>query len=224
MPNENNSELWPQNPGQNFTTVTTWRGNSFTVYTPMALNLISASTSLHPSPSPPSPSPFLIPKHRLFKLCSSSSCFRTSAQSGGTEGVGVTQEDPPLPATLSESPSSARSQLDLLEQLTSTRPSLEGGYESDGMSRNLTIRDQLARLVGERDDDFIIPLGKNLKKVSPKFLTISQKRNIKRQAYLNEVSQRNDSVFFATIGAFVILPPIIILGIAIITGYVQLFP
>lgn len=92
------------------------------------------------------------------------------------------------------------------------------------MSRNLTIRDQLAQLVGERDDDFIIPLGKNLKKVSPKFLTISQKRNIKRQAYLNEVSQRNDSVFFATIGAFVILPPIIILGIAIITGYVQLFP
>lgn len=92
------------------------------------------------------------------------------------------------------------------------------------MSRNLTIRDQLAQLVGERDDDFNIPLGKNLKKVSPKFLTISQKRNIKRQAYLNEVSQRNDSVFFATIGAFVILPPIIILGIAIITGYVQLFP
>ena len=101
MPNENNSELWPQNPRQNFTTVTTWRGNSFIVYTPMALNLISTSISLHPSPSPPSPSPFLIPKHRLFKLCSSSSCFRTSAQSGGTEGRGVTQEDPPLPAALS---------------------------------------------------------------------------------------------------------------------------
>ena len=101
MPNENNSELWPQNPRQIFTTVTTWRGNSFIVYTPMALNLISTSISLHPSPSPPSPSPFLIPKHRLFKLCSSSSCFRTSAQSGGTEGRGVTQEDPPLPAALS---------------------------------------------------------------------------------------------------------------------------
>lgn len=88
----------------------------------------------------------------------------------------------------------------------------------------LTIREQLAQLVGDRDDDFVIPLGKNLKKVSAKFLTISQKRNIKRQAYLNEVSQRNDSVFFATIGAFVILPPIVILGIAVITGYVQLFP
>lgn len=98
------------------------------------------------------------------------------------------------------------------------------GYESDGSYGKLTIRDQLAQLVGDRDDDFSIPLGKNLKKVSAKFLTISQKRNIKRQAYLNEVSQRNDSVFFATIGAFVILPPIVILGIAIITGYVQLFP
>jgi len=98
------------------------------------------------------------------------------------------------------------------------------GYESDGSSPKLTIREQLAQLVGGRDDDFSLPLGKNLKKVSAKFLTISQKRNIRRQAYLNEVSQRNDSVFFATIGAFVILPPFIILGIAILTGYVQLFP
>jgi hypothetical protein len=79
-------------------------------------------------------------------------------------------------------------------------------------------------LVGDRDEDFSIPLGKDLKKVSAKFLTISQKRNIRRQAYLDEVSQRNDTAFFATIGAFVILPPFIILGIAIITGYVQLFP
>lgn len=103
------------------------------------------------------------------------------------------------------------------------------GYLSDGGGgggglRGLTVRDQLAGLVGDRDDDFTIPLGKNLKKVSPKFLTTSQKRNIKRQSYLNEVSQRNDSVFFATIGAFVILPPLLILGIAILTGYVQLFP
>lgn len=98
------------------------------------------------------------------------------------------------------------------------------GYESEGSSRKLTIRDQLAQLVADRDGDFSLPLGKNLKKVSAKFLTISQKRNIRRQAYLNEVSQRNDSVFFATVGAFVILPPLVILGIAILTGYVQLFP
>lgn len=100
------------------------------------------------------------------------------------------------------------------------------GYLSDGGGsfRGSTVREQLAGLVGDRDDDFTIPLGKNLKKVSPKFLTTSQKRNIKRQSYLNEVSQRNDSVFFATIGAFVILPPLLILAIAILTGYVQLFP
>ncbi|PSR95265.1 Toll-like receptor 8, partial [Actinidia chinensis var. chinensis] len=109
--------------------------------------------------------------------------------------------------------SSARTQLDLLDQLTSTISTIDG-YESDGSStRKLTIRDQLAQLVWDRDDDFSIPLGKNLKKISPTFLTTSQKRNIKRQAYLGEVSQRNDTVFFATIGAFVILPPLIILGI-----------
>ena len=111
----------------------------------------------------------------------------------------------------------------LLEQLTSA----SGGYESgdSGLSSQVTtIREQLVELVGDRDDDFTIPLGKNLKKVSPKALTVSQKRNIRRQSYLNEVSQSNDSVFFATIGAFVILPPLVILGIAILTGYVQLFP
>lgn len=98
------------------------------------------------------------------------------------------------------------------------------GYESDGGSGKLTVREQLLRLFGDRDDDFTVPLGKNLKKFTPKVLTISQKRNIKRQAYLNEVSQRNDSVFFATVGAFIIVPPFIILGIAISTGYVQLSP
>ncbi|XP_059664900.1 uncharacterized protein LOC132311155 [Cornus florida] len=178
----------------------------------MALNL--SSLSVHQK------LPFLIPKHKhLFKLYHSSSSFTTAALSEGTES-GVTEEDPPsYPGSLS----STRSQLDLLEQLTSGS-SFDDGYKSDGGSGKLTIRDQLAQLVGNRDDNFDIPLGKNLKKVSPKFLTISQKRNIRRQAYLNEVSQRNDTVFYATIGAFVILPPLIILGIAIITGYVQLFP
>ncbi|KAL4339703.1 hypothetical protein GQ457_08G019980 [Hibiscus cannabinus] len=120
-------------------------------------------------------------------------------------------KDPPGPL------SSARTQLDLLEQLSSSSSAADG-------YGNLTIREQLAGLVGDRDDDFSIPLGKNLKKVGPKFLSISQKRNIRRQAYLNEVSKRNDSVFFATIGAFLLVPPLIILGIAILTGYVQLFP
>ncbi|KAK4740455.1 hypothetical protein SAY87_032336 [Trapa incisa] len=149
---------------------------------------------------------------------------RAFALSEGAEGSGVAEEDPP-PASFSRSLSSARAQLGLLEQLTSSSSSASvDGYESDGNARNLTIRDQLLQLVGDREGDFIIPLGKNLKNVSARFLTISQKRNIRRQAYLNEVSQRNDSVFFATIGAFVILPPFVILGIAILIGYVQLFP
>ncbi|XP_028793851.1 uncharacterized protein LOC114749524 [Neltuma alba] len=177
---------------------------------PMAVNL-SSTASLRPAPS------FLLRKNNSVLKFYPYSSTRTPAQSQGAE-AGVTEEDSPAGPL-----SSARSQLDLLEQLTSTSSSVSG-YESDGSSGKLTIREQLAQLVGDRDDDFSIPLGKNLKKVSARFLTISQKRNIRRQAYLNEVSQRNDSVFFATIGAFVILPPLIILGIAVLTGYVQLFP
>ncbi|PWA53668.1 hypothetical protein CTI12_AA443520 [Artemisia annua] len=96
------------------------------------------------------------------------------------------------------------------------------GSGSDGNYRELTIREKLVELVGDRDDDFSMRLGEKMR--VPKLLTVAQKRNIKRQSYLNEVSQRNDTNFFATIGAFVLLPPIIILGIAIATGYVQLFP
>ncbi|XP_050249391.1 uncharacterized protein LOC126696738 [Quercus robur] len=186
----------------------------------MALNFIAASLHPKPSTTTTTSSLSLFPKHKHFLKLHSSYSFRTFGQPEGAEGR-VTEEDPPV--SFSGSLSSARSQLDLLEQLTSTSSAVDG-YESDGSSQRLTIRDQLARLVGDRDDDFSIPLGKDLKKVSARFLTISQKRNIRRQAYLDEVSQRNDSVFFATIGAFVILPPFIILGIAIITGYVQLFP
>ncbi|XP_043816464.1 uncharacterized protein LOC110624135 isoform X2 [Manihot esculenta] len=182
----------------------------------MALNFSAFSPST-------TPNFLIIPQHKLY-----SSCRRILAKPEGAE-TGVTEQELASSSSSSSgSLSSTRLQLDLLDQLTSASPSSAdtAGYESDGGFRKLTIREQLVQLVGERDEDedFSIPLGKNLKKVSPKFLTISQKRNIRRQAYLDEVSQRNDSVFFATIGAFVILPPIIILGIAILTGYVQLFP
>lgn len=168
---------------------------------------------------------FLIPKNKL-KLSRSSShgtaaAAAASSSEGAQRGGEVTEDDDP-PSYSGSSPS-ARTQLDLLEQLRSTGSPV-GGYESDDNDTGLTIRDQLAQLVGDRDDDFSIPLGKNINKVTPKFLTVAQKRNIRRQAYLNEVSQRNDTVFFATIGAFVVFPPIIILGIAIANGYVQLFP
>ncbi|XP_057523033.1 uncharacterized protein LOC130802927 [Amaranthus tricolor] len=169
---------------------------------------------------------YCVPKSSLpsskdrFRFFPSSSSSSEGSQSRAT----ATEDEPQDDAGFF---TSTRAQLGLLEQLTSssTVSSAASGYESDSNLSRLTIREQLVQLVGDRDDDFIIQLGKkNLKKVSPKFLTISQKRNIRRQAYLNEVSQRNDSVVFATIGAFVILPPVIILGIAIATGYVQLFP
>ncbi|XVF81681.1 hypothetical protein PTKIN_Ptkin15bG0174800 [Pterospermum kingtungense] len=187
----------------------------------MALVYMAVSLNPRPCPNIP-PNSFLNPKHNHpFKFISST--CKTFAQSEEKEG-GVKEEDPPAP--FSGSLSSARTQLDLLEQLSSSRSAVDGpGYESDGISfGKLTIREQLVRLFGDRDDDFTVPLGKNLKKFTPKVLTISQKRNIKRQAYLEEVSQRNDSVFFATVGAFIIVPPLVILGIAILTGYVQLFP
>ncbi|XP_004303882.1 PREDICTED: uncharacterized protein LOC101311778 [Fragaria vesca subsp. vesca] len=185
----------------------------------MALSLTAASLHLNPSFS--SSSSFLNPKHKPPpKLYPYPSSFRTpSAQSEGAESW-IKEEDPS--ASSSGSSSSAQTRLDLLEQLTSTSSSVDGGYESDASSRKLTIREQLAQLVGDRDGDFTIPLGKKFRRVSPKVLTVSQKRNIRRQAYLNEVSQRNDSTFFATIGAFVLVPPLVILGIAIATGYVQL--
>ncbi|CAA0816119.1 Unknown protein [Striga hermonthica] len=183
----------------------------------MALAFGTASAVLHPTTSISS------------KICkkkigwNSPSCRKAAAAAALSEGTDsrFTDQDSP---TYTGSSSSARMQLDLLEQLTGAGSSSVDGYTSDGNSGGATVREQLANLVGDCDDDFSLPLGKNLKKVTAKFLTISQKRNIRRQSYLNEVSQRNDSVFFATIGAFVILPPVVILGIAIATGYVQLFP
>ncbi|PRQ52115.1 hypothetical protein RchiOBHm_Chr2g0151981 [Rosa chinensis] len=191
----------------------------------MALSLTAACLYPNPSFSSPScsssPSSFLNPKRKPpLKPYPYPSSFRTpAAQSEGAESW-IKEED--RSASSSGSSSSAQTRLDLLEQLTSTSSSVDGGYESDASSQKLTIREQLAQLFADRDSDFTIPLGKKFKKVSPKVLTISQKRNIRRQAYLNEVSQRNDSTFFATIGAFVLVPPLVILGIAIATGYVQL--
>ncbi|XP_075477237.1 uncharacterized protein LOC142518362 [Primulina tabacum] len=181
----------------------------------MAL-ISGAASSLHPRPAI---------SYKIHKLkhgikpidAAVSGSLKAAALSEGTERR-VSEEKP---STYSGTSTSARTQLDLLEQLTS---SVEQGYESDVSSAKPTIREQLANLFGERDDDFTIPLGKNLKKVTPKFLTTSQKRNIRRQSYMDQVSQRNDSAFFATIGAFVVLPPLVILGVAIATGYVQLFP
>ncbi|ERN09102.1 hypothetical protein AMTR_s00014p00089920 [Amborella trichopoda] len=112
----------------------------------------------------------------------------------------------------------------LFKNLFSTHKSISiPGYESNRGSTSPTIREQLAQLVENEIGEFSLPLGKKLRR-SIKTLTTSQKRNIRRQAYLDKVSQRNDTIFFATIAFFVIVPPLLILAVAILTGYVQLLP
>lgn len=175
------------------------------------MNYTTSRICIHPKYS------FVIPHKTKQIFTLTFSCGTVAALSEkGTDGS-IGEDDRRNSSAASPS---ARTQINLLDQLsTSTSPS---GYTSDGNYQELTIREKLIELVGDRDDDFVLRLGKKLK--VPKLLTVSQKRNIKRQAYLNEVSRRNDSTFFATIGAFVLLPPLIILGVAIATGYVQLFP
>lgn len=88
-----------------------------------------------------------------------------------------------------------------------------------------TIREQLSNEVEAEDEQEVtISLGIAEPEIAPKELTIHQKRNIRRQDYLNKVSERNDAPFFATVAAFVLIPPICILGYAVATGYVDLFP
>ncbi|XP_062217390.1 uncharacterized protein LOC133917518 [Phragmites australis] len=143
------------------------------------------------------------------------SCKAAARQEGATQESGVTV-------------SSARTQLDLLEQLTSPTYDgigLENGTPTEPRQRT-TIREQLSALANGKVDEFTLPLGKKLKEglKSLNNLTVSQRRNIKRQALLTKVSGRNDSVFFATVGAFVLVPPFAILAIAVLTGYIQLLP
>ena len=86
-----------------------------------------------------------------------------------------------------------------------------------------TIRDQLSSQVEPEAAEVVVPLT-NGQDTPVAELTISQKRNIRRQNYLNKVSERNDAPFFAAIAGFVLVPPILILGFAVATGYVELFP
>lgn len=118
--------------------------------------------------------------------------------------------------------SSVQSQLDLLERLTSKNSIKEN--DQGVVSSTKTIREQLSALVDDEVNEVTIPLGKRFKPNNYNSLTISQKRNIKRQDYLNKVARRNDIPFFSSIALFVLLPPLVILGVAVATGYVDLFP
>ncbi|CAI5470907.1 unnamed protein product [Closterium sp. Yama58-4] len=51
--------------------------------------------------------------------------------------------------------------------------------------------------------------------------TPAQKRNLARATLLSKVGERNDSPLFATIGALVLGPPVVILAVAFFSGYVD---
>ncbi|KAJ4749360.1 myosin-G heavy chain-like protein [Rhynchospora pubera] len=180
----------------------------------MALNLSPSSSSLSTPPLKlQSSSAFSMSQRLPFRpTCADK---RRTCQCKAATPEGAT-EDPRVEV------SSAQAQLDLLEQLTSSPTPPDSGYRSDETEMDRpTIREQLSGLFGDTRGEFTLPLGKRLKE---NVLTISKRRNIKRQALLNEVGKRNDSVFFATVGAFVIVPPFAILAIAVLTGYVDLMP
>ncbi|KAH7445003.1 hypothetical protein KP509_02G101700 [Ceratopteris richardii] len=87
-----------------------------------------------------------------------------------------------------------------------------------------TIGDKLAKYVDvDSDDEVVIKLGKQ-QPLEYDDLTTSQKRNIRRQKYLDQVSKRNDAPFFTAVALFVVVPPVLILGWAIVTGYVNVLP
>ncbi|KAL5221390.1 hypothetical protein ABZP36_026103 [Zizania latifolia] len=170
----------------------------------------AAAAAMRSGRVPPTPRAAVSPAHRSL----GAGC-KASQHEGATQDPAV-------------SVSSARAQLDLLEQLTSPvfdGIGLENGAPTEPRVRT-TIREQLSALIGDRGGEFTLPLGKKLKEglKSLNSMTVSQRRNIKRQALLTKVSGRNDSVFFATVGAFVLVPPFAILAIAVLTGYVQLLP
>lgn len=121
------------------------------------------------------------------------------------------------PSINTSNESQAQSHLDLLERLTENSTASQG----DDVR---TIRDQLSSQVEPEAAEVVVPLTNGQKDTPVAELTISQKRNIRRQNYLNKVSERNDAPFFAAIAAFVLVPPILILGFAVATGYVELFP
>ncbi|XP_024525471.1 uncharacterized protein LOC9633948 isoform X1 [Selaginella moellendorffii] len=115
----------------------------------------------------------------------------------------------------SSSSSSSQSMLERLERLTQSS-------SSSSSSSSNTIASKLVDRYGnsEEGSDFSVPLVYSRYK-KPK---ISVQRNIKRQEYLDKVSQRDDSGTFATIGLFVLVPPLAILAVAIAVGYVNILP
>lgn len=101
-----------------------------------------------------------------------------------------------------------------------------GGGGGGGAMR--TIAEQLAAEGAPpgKAEEYVVPLGRRGggsadPPAAPPELTIHQKRNIRRQAMLDRVSQRNDVPFFATLLLSVLLPPACILGYAFAAGLIE---
>eukprot|EP00270_Netrium_digitus_P002248 TRINITY_DN1253_c0_g2_i1.p1 TRINITY_DN1253_c0_g2~~TRINITY_DN1253_c0_g2_i1.p1 ORF type:complete len:264 (+),score=48.94 TRINITY_DN1253_c0_g2_i1:77-868(+) len=125
---------------------------------------------------------------------------------------------------------SALASLALLERYTSESEPESDGEEKGGMgssssSSRGTIAEQLATRFDTEDTvgEVRVKLG-DPKKMLPPPLNIHQKRNLRRAEYLYNVGNRNDIPFFAAVAAFILLPPVLILGVSIAVGYVELLP
>lgn len=99
------------------------------------------------------------------------------------------------------------------------------GARAGARSAARTIAEQLAESSaessGEEDEDLVVPLGRRRRPASASELTLAQRRNIRRQALLDKVSQRNDAPFFAGLALLVLLPPLCILGVAVASGLIE---
>ncbi|CAK9868098.1 unnamed protein product [Sphagnum jensenii] len=150
----------------------------------------------------------------------SGNSFPTAATKPPLLGLARSSSTTPVNPASSASPATQQSHLELLERLTT-----QNSATASAGKEMKTIREQLSSQIEPEAQEVIIPLSSLEKlEVPVKELTISQKRNIRRQDYLTKVSERNDVPFFATLAAAFLVPPICILGIAVATGYVDLFP
>lgn len=72
-------------------------------------------------------------------------------------------------------------------------------------------------------DEVVIPIGPPRKLVRKKAtpVTESDRRNLRRAEYLENVGRRNDSGFFAVVASAVLLPPTVILAVAFFAGYLE---
>jgi hypothetical protein len=106
-------------------------------------------------------------------------------------------------------PGSSQSKEQTLEEVLAP---LRGAEAKEGTPQSTTPR-TLQQQLDQAYRDAKIPQQK-----SP-----AELRKQKRREYMAKVGKRNDSSFFASIGALVLIPPLAILGFAIATGYIDIF-